>query len=352
MADFPLKREMGEAPKSAGRARVAGSFLAIFLASVSLALTLGGATAGAIGVSELNIVMFGQGVVKISPPAEGFVEECSSTCEELAYPDGTLVTLTAVASGEWKFNGWGTCDEKPSPTVCEIATTESETRTAEASFVNPPPALPTIAFPAENQQIQSTGSPVPVKVTFEDSDSTVAKYECDLDATGPPQPCTSPWVLPSVAVGSHTAYVFALDAEGNGSEIPADRHFSVVVPAKGGSGGGSGGPGPGNTPVSPPSVVKIHARWTMTHRGTTVKRLLLEQVPAGAKVRVSCSGSGCPFKSKKAKASKGRADLTRLFGEHKLHPGDLIKLRIEAGTGTQVIEIKVRAGKTPKIVRR
>jgi len=82
-----------------------------------------------------------------------------------------------------------------------------------------------------------------------------------------------------------------------------------------------------------------------------VKRLLLEQLPAGAKVRVGCKGSGCPFKSRKAKVTKGSANLTGLFGDHELHPGDLIKLRIEAGTGTQLIEIKVRAGKKPKIVR-
>lgn len=344
---------MGQRPKTAARARlarVAGMFLVVLLASVSLALALGG-TAGAVGVSELNVVVFGQGVVKISPPSEG-VEECSGTCKELAYPDGTQVTLTAVPSGEWTFNGWGTCDEKPSPTKCVIVTTESERRTAEASFVNPPPALPTITFPAENQQIETAGSPVKVEVAFEDGDPTVAKYECDLDAAGPPQPCASPWVLPSVAVGAHTAYVFALDPEGNGSEVPAARHFSVVVPASGGGGGGTGGPNPVPVPPQPPSLVKLNAHWKVTRRGTTVKKLLLEQIPAGAKVRVGCSGAGCPFKSKKAKVRKGRADLTTLFGEHELHPGDLIKLRIDAGTTTQLIEIKIRAGKTPKVVRR
>lgn len=340
---------MGQRPKPATRkrpGRVARSFLAILFASVSLTLGLGSGTAGAVGVSELKVVVFGQGVVKISPPSEG-IEECSGTCE-LAYPDGTAVTLTAVASGEWTFNGWGTCDEKPLPEKCVIFTTESETRTAEASFVNPAPALPTITFPAENQQIASTGSPVKVEVAFEDGDPTVAEYECDLDAAGPPAPCTSPWVLPSVAVGAHTAYVFALDAEGNGSEVPAARHFSVVVPTPGGTAAPI--PGPMPMPTSPP--VKLNAHWRVTRRGTTVKKLLLEQIPAGAKVRVGCSGSGCPFKSKKARVSKHRADLTGLFGDHELHPGALIKLRIEAGTGTQLIEIKIRAGKTPKIVRR
>lgn len=344
---------MGQGPKSAGRspsAGVAGSFLAILLASVSLALAIGGATAGAVGVSELDVVVIGQGVVKISPPSEG-VEECSSTCEGLAYPDGTEVTLTALQSGEWTFHEWGTCEE-PSLTECVIHTTQSETRTAEAMFVNQPPALPTITFPAENQQIASTGPPVPVEVSFLDGDSTVANYECDLDAAGPPQPCTSPWVLPSVAVGPHTAYVFALDAEGNGSVIPAARHFSVVVPATGGSGGGTPEPGPGPVPSTSSPPVELHARWKVSRRGTTVKRLLLEQLPADARVRVGCSGSGCPFKSKKAKVSNGSADLTGLFGEHKLHPGDLIKLRIEVGTGTQLFEIKVRAGRTPTIVRR
>jgi hypothetical protein len=322
------------------------------LASVSLALALGSTTAGAVGVSELNVVVFGQGVVKLSPPSEG-TEECSSTCKELAYPDGTQVTLTAVPSGEWTFNGWGSCDEKPSPTECVIFTTEFETRTAEASFVNPPPTLPTITFPAENQQIETTGSPVKVEVAFEDSDSTVAGYECDLDALGPPQPCTSPWVLPSVAVGSHTAYVFALDAEGNGTEVPAARHFSVVVPSTGGSGGGTGGSSPEPVPPPPPpSLVKLNAHWKVTRHGTSVKKLLLEQIPAGAKLQVGCSGRGCPFKSKKAKVNNHRADLTGLFGPHELQPGALIKLRIETGTGTQLIEIKIRAGKTPKIVRR
>ncbi|HSC21651.1 MAG TPA: hypothetical protein VLC07_07970 [Solirubrobacterales bacterium] len=345
---------MGQRLKIAARARsarLAGSFLATLLAAVALALFVDGGTAGAVGVSELKIVVFGQGVVQISPPSEG-VEECSGTCE-LAYPDGTAVTLTAVPSGEWTFNGWGMCDEEPAPAECVIDTTEFETRTAEASFVNSPPTLPTITFPAENQQIASTGSPVKVEVSFEDEDPTVAGYECDLDAAGPPQPCTSPWVLPSVAVGAHTAYVFALDGEGNGTEIPAARHFSVVVPSAGGGGGETGGSTPVRVVVTePPPPARLHAHWQVTRRGTTVKKLLLEQLPAGAKVRVGCGGPGCPFKSKKAKVSKGRADLTGLFGAHKLHPGDVIKLRIEAGGATQLIEIRIRAGKTPKIVRR
>jgi hypothetical protein len=344
---------MGQGPNSSERprsARLAASSLAILLASVLLALALGGATASAVAVSELKIVMFGQGVVHLSPPAEGFVDECTSSCDELTYSAGTKVRLTAVASGEWVFNEWGTCEEKPAPAVCEITTTASEPVTVQASFVNPPPALPTITFPAENQQIETAGAPARVEVSFKDTDPTVAKYECDLDTSGPPQPCTSPWVLPSVAVGAHTAYVFALDAEGNGEEVPAARHFSVV-PAKGGGGGGTTGePGPGQT-QQPLSPVKLRARWKVTQDGTTVKRLLLEQVPAGAKVRVGCSGAGCPFKSKKAKVSIGTASLTRLFSDHELHPGDLIKLRIEAGTETQLIEIKVRAGKKPKIVR-
>ena len=225
---------MGRGPKSAERARsarAAGSFLAILLASVSLALALGGATAGAVGISELNVVVFGQGLVQISPPSEG-VQECSSSCEGLAYPDGTQVTLTAVPSGEWTFKEWGTCDEKPSPTECVIYTTEFETRTAEASFVNPPPALPTITFPAENQQIESTGSPVQVEVGFEDGDSTVTGYECDLDAAGPPQPCTSPWLL-LVAVGPHVPMSSRSTpkATGRKSRRPATSASSSRSPA-------------------------------------------------------------------------------------------------------------------------
>lgn len=347
------------------RARVTRPLLAILLASVPLAFALGGTTTAASGLSQLDVVVFGQGVVQLSPPTAG-IDECSSTCEGLSYPDGTGVTLTAVPSGEWTLNGWGSCDEQPSPSECVVYTTEFETRKAEASFVNPPPALPTITFPAESQQIETAGSPVKVEVTFEDGDPTIARYECDLDAAGEPQPCTSPWVLPSVAVGAHTAHVFALDAEGNGSEVPAARHFDVVAPSTGGNGDGGGEPSPATsaadagdkTGTSPGPVprtsrpVKLRAIWKVTRRRTGVKSLLVQRLPAGASVRVSCSGSGCPFKSKKAKVSGHRADLTGLFGKHRLLVGDVIRLRVGTETGAQLIEIEIRAGRAPNIVRR
>jgi hypothetical protein len=54
-----------------------------------------------------------------------------------------------------------------------------------------------------------------------------------------------------------------------------------------------------------------------------------------------------PFKSKKAKVSGHRADLTGLFGKHRLLVGDVIRLRVGTETGVQLIEIEIRAGRAP-----
>ncbi|HYH95367.1 kelch repeat-containing protein [Hyalangium sp.] len=83
------------------------------------------------------------------------------------------------------------------------------------------------------QELKTRFSAVPANptnqtpATFAFSTSeTGAGFECSLDEAAF-QPCTSPWMTPSLSEGSHSMYVRARDAEGNVDEIPATYFWTV-----------------------------------------------------------------------------------------------------------------------------
>ena len=93
----------------------------------------------------------------------------------------------------------------------------------------------------------------------------------------------------------------------------------------------------------------VSNQWAFARRYTQVVRLLVRQVPADAKVRVTCAGKGCPFKSKSPKVKRGQVKLHKLFGKRKLKPGATITIRITQPDAIgKVVRYKIRRGKPPK----
>lgn len=288
------------------------------------------------------------------------------TCEvELA--EGKNVTLTAAPLGEYVFQSWsGACSGSGS---CEVTMTEA--KSVQATFHNPPPALPTISSPTSGQVFEWTAEES-ISVSFTDSDPTVVGFRCRVDF-GSETSCTSPWSTPKLKAGEHTVTVMARDGGGNLSG--RSQAFKVVInpPAgeEGGSGGeetpkeegggGSGGTGgtpSGGTPspiptIAPPPAqinAKVVVRTHASGKATLFRKLTLKSLPAGATVAATCKGKGCPFKRRQVRVVNGAADLTAFFAKRQLGAGTLIELKVTApGMTGQTIDVKTRAGKAPKI---
>ncbi len=105
-------------------------------------------------------------------------------------------------------------------------------------------------------------------------------------------------------------------------------------------------------PPPPPERIDstVTTRWAVFPRYTQLKGLVINDVPAGATVRVSCKGKGCPFKSRKfARDDSGRAVATKPFKRKRLKPGVVITVRVtKPGAVGRVVIYDVTRRKLPK----
>jgi hypothetical protein len=159
--------------------------------------------------------------------------------------------------------------------------------------------------------------------------------------------------------GTYAFEVRATDAFGNVDATAAKRTFMVTAPQTGGNTGDTGGNTGGNAGTSTTSTSTTTTATTTTtttreivnatlstdyaafRKYTRYKRLLLKNVPAGAKVKVTCKGKKCPAKHS-AKLSK--------FAKKKLRAGTKLTIRVTkpGAIGKQFV-IKIRAGKRPTL---
>lgn len=108
------------------------------------------------------------------------------------------------------------------------------------------------------------------------------------------------------------------------------------------------------TTVVPPVAkitASVQAKWSVTKTFTKVVKLAVVSVPAGATVKVTCTGKklGCPFTSKTyAVAAGGTVTLTKLFKGKKLKAKARIEIRItQPGAIGKVVEFTIRKTKVP-----
>ena len=76
---------------------------------------------------------------------------------------------------------------------------------------------------------------------------------------------------------------------------------------------------------------------------------MAEDVPAGGRVAVLCSGKGCGFKRRAVAVHGGKAFLTKLFRGHRLKPHAVIDVRVTApGMVGRAARFTIRANKLPR----
>jgi hypothetical protein len=141
-----------------------------------------------------------------------------------------------------------------------------------------------------------------------------------------------------------------VDANGNG--IPDSAEASSNSSSGSGSGsaptGGSGAP-QGSPAPTPRVVAKLTAGFKATKTSTKVTKLIASALRSGDKVKVTCSGKGCAFKSKTVKAVGGKANMLTLFKKRALAPKAVVTVWItRAGAIGQVVKFTVGKGKAPK----
>ncbi len=187
-----------------------------------------------------------------------------------------------------------------------------------------PPATAITAGPA--------GRTTDLTPTFRfSSDDAGSTFECRIDAAAF-TPCASPFTAGRRLRGAHRFRVRAKDAAGNVDPTPASRRFTGLLEIRS-------------------AITHI---WSSGTGATTVVRLIVKHVPAGARVGLRCRGAGCPFGSTDVKRRRdGRAVLTGRLRGASLAPGTVLEIRISAPLAIgKVVRFTVRSGAVPKFTVR
>jgi Big-like domain-containing protein len=171
------------------------------------------------------------------------------------------------------------------------------------------------------------------RVTFAFSSVPGSTYQCRfgrLGALGAFGPCSGPGNTHAVSGLKPARYafeVFAVNALSLADLTPARRTFTLTRSLE----------------------VRVGNVWQRRGDKTSVFDLNVKQVPAGAKVAVSCNGKGCPFKKKRANVRNGVAKLTNLFKQRALSAGAVVEIRVSApGAIARIVRFTMRTGEFPK----
>jgi len=142
-----------------------------------------------------------------------------------------------------------------------------------------------------------------------------------------------------------------VDGDGDGSLPPADCNdaSSQIKPGvRDRPGNGVDDDCSGTDASFSRNATRIGTKWGALTSYTRVLRLTFSDVPSGGTVRVLCTGTGCPFKSKSFKVSRQKATATKAFKDRRLRPGAVIEVRITArDTMGKVVRYTMRRRRSP-----
>ena len=159
--------------------------------------------------------------------------------------------------------------------------------------------------------------------------------QCSLDSTTAYKPCSSgsSHAVSGLADGGHTFRVRVRDAAND--EVVQSRTFTV------------------DTSVAPPPArpvinALLSSDYKAFRKHTIYKRLVVTNVPSGAKVSVTCKGKKCPTKSF-TKTGNGNVKLAK-FLKKKLRAGTKLTIRVtkEGSIGKQFV-LQIRKAKRVKV---
>jgi hypothetical protein len=102
-----------------------------------------------------------------------------------------------------------------------------------------------------------------------------------------------------------------------------------------------------------PDRARIAARWSVAGARTTLRSLVASRLPDGARLRVRCSGAGCPFRTRRVTVAGGgtTADLGAALTprERRLRAGQRLEVAVAAQAHDGVVvRWRIAAGRTPK----
>jgi hypothetical protein len=183
------------------------------------------------------------------------------------------------------------------------------------------------------------------------SSETNSRFQCRLDGGGFAN-CGTTRTLSGLTEGRHTFNVRAIDLVGNVQPTPTTYTWQVCLDRDGdgftrctkktdcNDNNKRVHPGarevPGNRIdencddfSAPFQAVEAGLRYVFSAGSTTtVDAINLAKITKKTKLKVACSGGGCPFKSKNVKIKKRKAHLAGLFSGARLSPGAKITAAI------------------------
>jgi hypothetical protein len=188
--------------------------------------------------------------------------------------------------------------------------------------------------------------------TFGFRSNEAGSFQCAVD-NGSYSACGSPKTVSGLPVGKHTFNVRAIDLVGNVQPTPTSATFCLP----------GGGEITGNRVdencdgFSAPfdridSTIRYAFRFTRTTTAVTTLNLSSIDPAGGTRLRVTCKGKGCPFRSKSARIRRGRAKLAGIFTKRrrraKLRRGVSIRVSLTRNrTISKVYLFKIKRAKLP-----
>ncbi len=335
------------APKFDDSPELTGSFST--LGQHTIAVAVGDSTTGK------NPVVTSQDIlVQNAAPVAAIAQDpaAPSTGDQI-----TISSASTDADGDaltcaWDLDGDGTF-EKPG---CSVSRTfakagafnvalrvsdgvAGDTVTRTVTVANRPP----VASIAASPDAPLTGDEITLDGRGSgDPDGSIVAGAWDLDGDGAFDDAAGPTATVVFdTAGPHTVALQVVDDSG------ASAVASAVITV------GQGAIAAAASPPGPAAPAKIGATlryaFTRTRTRTMFTSLLVRNVPAGAKVKASCKGGGCPKKAFTAVAKSDSLSLKTLI-RHKLKAGAVISVVVtKPGMTSRTIVVTVRTGKGPKL---
>jgi len=232
---------------------------------------------------------------------------------------------------------------------------------------------PPVATVASGPPAQTTSTGATFSFTSSEAKST---YQCRLDGA-PFATCATPFSTSGISEGRHVLDVRAVDLVGNVQPTPTAYQWSVCLDRDGDGFTSCSSPPDcnDNSATVNPSAPEVNGNKVdencdgfsapfdrvdaaigyLFDNGktfSTVAKLDLSKITTGAKVTATCSGGGCPFKSKKVTVKGKKAHLAKLFKKKNKKLRLKLRARIQltvskSGSISKVFTFKVRGAKGP-----